>query len=255
MEFVCVIQREGLPIVFSHRSFQEYFCAYAFLRLSREEAEPLAMRLSSRHDDSVIPMLFEMNRSFLEDVFILPMIENSRSFLDKFSPKTPAPDLIKELGCELIIQVMNANHFRRPDRSIETGDSNLMTFVHVMSGNSLYDFFWWIVALYKPAGDLASGLTGKFYDSEAEAEELRKLFTSSENGALFYGQNNLRFVAFDNRQETKLDERKGFLEWMDHSGFMTELRRVIDQLRTISRKISSEKRKKNVEILSLLKAK
>ncbi len=39
MDAVCVLQRDGLSIVFSHRSFQEYFCAYAFLRLAREEAK------------------------------------------------------------------------------------------------------------------------------------------------------------------------------------------------------------------------
>jgi predicted NACHT family NTPase len=43
MNSVCVLQRDGLSIVFSHRSFQEYFCAYSFLKLSNDEAREVAL--------------------------------------------------------------------------------------------------------------------------------------------------------------------------------------------------------------------
>src|SRR5208337_2155943 len=104
MDAVCVIQRDGLSIVFSHRSFQEYFCAYSFLRLSRDEAKPVALRLGQRRRDSVISMLFEMNRSFLEDTYVIPMGERTTQFLSEINAGSKVPNILEYLGCNVIVQ-------------------------------------------------------------------------------------------------------------------------------------------------------
>jgi hypothetical protein len=74
LESVCVLQREGLSLTFSHRSFQEYFCAYSLLRLPQEQSKVLARQFASRTRDSVFNLLNEMNRSLFEDIYVEPMI-------------------------------------------------------------------------------------------------------------------------------------------------------------------------------------
>jgi len=74
LESVCVLQRDGLFVSFTHRSFQEYFAAFF---LSRSPATPigdLCDAFSGRREDNVIAMAFEMNRLLIEREWILPRI-------------------------------------------------------------------------------------------------------------------------------------------------------------------------------------
>jgi hypothetical protein len=74
IEFVCILQRDGLFLTFSHRSFQEYFTAYFICRSPTVDLSRLLDQLMKRLPDSVLPMSFDMNRNLLERQWILPKL-------------------------------------------------------------------------------------------------------------------------------------------------------------------------------------
>jgi hypothetical protein len=75
LESVCMLRRDGLDIVFSHRTFQEYFTAYCLSRLDRTKAADLLPRYAARDSDNVLSILFDMNRDIVEDCYIIPTYE------------------------------------------------------------------------------------------------------------------------------------------------------------------------------------
>jgi hypothetical protein len=75
LESVCILQRDGLFITFSHRSFQEYFAASFIARSPSIPIAPLLDRFSDRISDSVIAMAFDMNRPLVERDWVLPKIK------------------------------------------------------------------------------------------------------------------------------------------------------------------------------------
>jgi hypothetical protein len=81
IESVCVLQRDGLNFVFTHRTFQEFFVAYCLCRIPLKHFKPLAAEIAKRTSDNVLPMLRDMNESLLETEFLLPDV---REFLAQF---------------------------------------------------------------------------------------------------------------------------------------------------------------------------
>ena len=71
---VCMLMLEGTRLVFTHRSFQEYFAAYSCARLPSNKAKAIILRLASRHMDGAFEMLFDMNRAFVEENYFSPML-------------------------------------------------------------------------------------------------------------------------------------------------------------------------------------
>jgi predicted NACHT family NTPase len=80
LESVCMLQRDGLQIVFAHRSFQEYFAAY-FIVKCPTQIDRLMDILAQRQSDIVISLVFDMNRSRLEREWILPKLRELVSLL------------------------------------------------------------------------------------------------------------------------------------------------------------------------------
>lgn len=81
LETVCVLQWDGLYITFSHRSFQEYFCAYGLLRLPQQFSRQLMVEYSRREQDSVLNMAFDMNKSYIGDNYFYPLCEEFTSIV------------------------------------------------------------------------------------------------------------------------------------------------------------------------------
>src|SRR6266436_5123915 len=73
IESVCMLQRDGVDIMFTHRSFQEYFAA-CFIDKCSSPIDKLADVLIRRHGDIVIELVFDMNKSRLEREWILPRL-------------------------------------------------------------------------------------------------------------------------------------------------------------------------------------
>jgi hypothetical protein len=73
-EAVCILQRDGTEISFTHRSFQEFFCALFLARSDETVRERFFAERSFRVHDSVLPMLFDMVQEQLEAEWVLPFI-------------------------------------------------------------------------------------------------------------------------------------------------------------------------------------
>lgn len=75
-ESVCVVQRDGLKLVFTHRSFQEFFAAYCLSRLERKHFNKIVDAIANRRSDTVLQMLYDMNEERLTTEYIVPAIDD-----------------------------------------------------------------------------------------------------------------------------------------------------------------------------------
>ena len=87
LESVCIIQRDGLFLSFTHRSFQEYFASSFISRSPSISVGPLLDRLCRRVQDSVVSMAFDMNRTLIEREWILPRLRDLTGKLKLLDPE------------------------------------------------------------------------------------------------------------------------------------------------------------------------
>ncbi|WP_313030563.1 NACHT domain-containing protein [Brucella sp.] len=73
MQSVNLIKMNGLSYTFIHRSFQEYFTAYALMRIVPNKFESIIRQIAERHSDSVILLCYEMNGRKVIDEYITPL--------------------------------------------------------------------------------------------------------------------------------------------------------------------------------------
>ncbi|UHS56851.1 NACHT domain-containing protein [Agrobacterium vaccinii] len=73
-ESVNLLKQDGLEYVFIHRSFQEYFAAYAMVHLMPEKFSDLLPNIRKRSTDSVLKMCFEMNRGLVVEHYYKPLL-------------------------------------------------------------------------------------------------------------------------------------------------------------------------------------
>jgi hypothetical protein len=90
LESVCIMQRDGTLITFTHRSFQEYFSAFFISRNPSVNLAQLLDSISSRSEDNVIGMTFDINRDLIERTWILPKMKDLSAKLRSIE----VPDLV-----------------------------------------------------------------------------------------------------------------------------------------------------------------
>ncbi|KWT80564.1 hypothetical protein BS628_02850 [Agrobacterium radiobacter] len=78
-ESVNLLKQDGLDYVFIHRSFQEYFAAYAIVHLMPEKFADLLPNIRRRSTDSVLKMCFEMNRGLVVEHYYSPLLSLAES--------------------------------------------------------------------------------------------------------------------------------------------------------------------------------
>jgi hypothetical protein len=69
------MQRDGLMVTFTHRSFQEYFSAAFITRNPPIDIPVLLDSFCSRTEDNVISMAFDMNRDLVERTWVNPRLQ------------------------------------------------------------------------------------------------------------------------------------------------------------------------------------
>jgi hypothetical protein len=92
-ESTCMLVMDGLDYAFSHRSFQEYFCAYFLARIKTDEfVRALPQLLRKGTFDNVFKMISEMNKEKFEASWALP---NARRLYESIENVNPRLDSIK----------------------------------------------------------------------------------------------------------------------------------------------------------------
>ena len=73
---VCILQQEGLNLVFTHKSFQDYFAAVFLANVSVND-RPTLLRtaVQDRYQDNMLALLFEMNPELVEGELLVPWCE------------------------------------------------------------------------------------------------------------------------------------------------------------------------------------
>jgi hypothetical protein len=76
IESVCIIQLDGTQYSFTHRSFQEYFCALFLKSSPALKIDKAVDLIAPRQDsDSVVDILFDMDRDRLERDWVIPFLQ------------------------------------------------------------------------------------------------------------------------------------------------------------------------------------
>ena len=75
VESVCVLFRDGSKIVFVHRSFQEYFSAQYIKDAPEFLFIDLINRVGQRGGDTVIDLLYDIDRSVLDRNYVIPLCD------------------------------------------------------------------------------------------------------------------------------------------------------------------------------------
>ncbi|MBB3930499.1 hypothetical protein GGR25_001538 [Kaistia hirudinis] len=104
VESVNLMQQDGLYIYFIHRSFQEYFTAYAITHLLNKKAYEYLKKIKTRISDNVIAMAFEMNEHIVIEGYIRPEIEEHGIF-DRVDDECIGIDFLECLDCNIAVNL------------------------------------------------------------------------------------------------------------------------------------------------------
>ncbi len=85
-ESVNLLKQDGLDYVFIHRSFQEYFSAYAIVNIMPDKLPDLLPNIRRRSTDSVLKMCSEMNRGLVVEHYYGPLLKSVEAVTSSGSP-------------------------------------------------------------------------------------------------------------------------------------------------------------------------
>lgn len=89
-ESVNLMQLDGLYYIFIHRSFQEYFTAFALVKYLHDKADEIIERVYMRTSDNVLQIAFEIDSEIITKSFIKPGFELFSPLIPKkFNAKEP----------------------------------------------------------------------------------------------------------------------------------------------------------------------
>jgi hypothetical protein len=96
VESVNLLYKDGTTYNFTHRSFQEYFCAYAATHYYPENFKELILMIPVSNSDSVFSMIGGINTDIFEKMYVLPEFKKYQNQLADFTKlRTPWNILVK----------------------------------------------------------------------------------------------------------------------------------------------------------------
>ena len=99
-ESVNLLFKEGNSYNFTHRSFQEYFCAYAATHYYPESFRELVAKIPVSYSDSVFEMMLGINSDVFEKMYILPEFLDHENDIIKFSKLKTNLELLNFAGSQ-----------------------------------------------------------------------------------------------------------------------------------------------------------
>ncbi|SEO19181.1 NACHT domain-containing protein [Methylobacterium sp. UNC300MFChir4.1] len=161
IESVCIMQKEGLHISFTHRSFQEYFAAHFISRGSFKDISKLADNIVRRQSDNALIMAYDMNSALLEREWILPKLRELNDEILKIdNPADESPYLRIVFGDIAIHYIQAEQAFR----------------FHIERESNWSSFTRYITQIYNQVFDAAKqiDLDGKANLNQSIVEEMRR---------------------------------------------------------------------------------
>lgn len=107
VESVNMLQEEGLGYVFIHRSFQEYFAAYAMMNVVGSKMVEFIKVFKGRPADNVMPIAYEMDKTTIIEKYVIPEYATCfRAISRRVLSKSPYRQL-REVGLVLSMSIQS----------------------------------------------------------------------------------------------------------------------------------------------------
>lgn len=105
VESVNLLYKEGDDYIFTHRSFQEYFTAFACVNYFQSKLGELSVRLY-RGADSVLSLMNDINGNVVDEYLICPEAAHCLPFLQNFTKLRSPEKIITEIETFLFVEVV-----------------------------------------------------------------------------------------------------------------------------------------------------
>jgi hypothetical protein len=103
VESVNLIFKDGDQYTFIHRSFQEYFCAYAATHYFPDKVGEVIAQLPIRHADSVFNMMYNINPDVISRMYVTPYYEVHQVDLNAITKMTDVWSILQGMGAEIVL--------------------------------------------------------------------------------------------------------------------------------------------------------
>lgn len=103
VESVNLIYKDGDQYSFLHRSFQEYFCAYAVTHYYPDKITEVIERLPTSRSDSVFSMMYSINPDVISRMYILPKFNTIQKTLLDISRLMDPLEIISAFQAKLVV--------------------------------------------------------------------------------------------------------------------------------------------------------
>lgn len=103
VESVNLLYADGDQFVFVHRSFQEYFTAYAATHYYSDSFLTLIDHLPLRFSDSVYSMIYAINRDMFEKMYLIKKFEYLKDFIAQSISIQDSLDLLRYVDAKMMI--------------------------------------------------------------------------------------------------------------------------------------------------------
>lgn len=89
LDSVNLMRKDGLLYLFIHRSFQEYFAAYWIISVDSKRTEKILADVCLRPQDNVLKLCYQMNKSKVDENYVLPFYDRFLSSGVIYKTKPP----------------------------------------------------------------------------------------------------------------------------------------------------------------------
>nr|WP_320116810.1 NACHT domain-containing protein [uncultured Desulfuromonas sp.] len=198
LKATCLLIEDGLDIVFSHRSFQEYFVALYISKASPEVQKKLIGKYwKNIRSDNVICLLYEINKDLVERLLFIPII--SRFYKDiGVSKKVGITHYVKYLK-NSFSTINFEDEVSASLKNVIADDHDILRFSVLKSGIVIipndFDFDEeqkYLMNKYKKGGERTEYKTGEFTYKKELVRDLSKGYGAFSIQYLQSGYNYLK---------------------------------------------------------------
>jgi NACHT domain len=253
LESVCIMQQDGLDIIFTHRSFQEYFTAYCLARMEKSKLTFLMPKLAERRSDSVFLMTFDINRDLFEDSYVLSMINKTKKRIKALPSNYQALNVCKLFGEAIIVDNVTVENRKRAliiFEKRETNDdvSGFRRFSQIIY-NSYYKSNESNLQRYRTLDEEAA----KKWPIELDkSEEGKKSGRMRRSFVLYYNIDGGWRGRLASNETATSDEIRSMSEWFETTGYASWILAMFKCFQDLLADVPKQRRRRGRNVCELL---
>jgi hypothetical protein len=246
---LCILQRDGLQIVFSHRSFQEYFCSYRLMRFPEQKVAELIARFASRDSDNVLPMLFDMDSRLVNRTYIYPTLKRYKEVTENIGYDFKVTKFLRLLGAGVSIRQLTLSSIYLTVEPETNEFLRLRTVVMRAYRNISEQYFWFNAYLVNRADYHAFRAT--------VIPSMGKISQSTEaHYVVETGWTEIKYTGYTPRRGDRVvcsEETLGaVIFWMDNSSLSDQIEREHREMLKLCTELEQEQKSKSKSLNEIL---